>query len=599
MVKINSYNELIKYLEENLNTNIILFDKEENSMKEIGYVLEKDEFNDLYVDKEFFFQHENELKEFFLKMVKKNQSAYRIPNMLITEELVDYIVQSEELNDTGIILYNVCEENLDNKLREKLVQSNKYIILNNELISTFEGSQYKRLFEMDYAIRDVFKLTEDDIDLFCFYGNHTKIWLVANFELDTRFGRNNFLNNESLSMFQYDEKEYFKKVLEILKKLKNDERKYDIVIYVNNRELLKQSEILEMEGFNFFLIDGTVEYTKEEYKREEEYLNELVRPIKEANLSLFERYLAVYNIVKKFKEYKENYENRDESRELKYILYNEYMTCFGFSKLLKVLLEKAGISSFITTTNIDHSYDSGFTLEEISTDFQKHAHVRNVVKLDDDDYGIHGIYLADSTWDNYLKFDLYSYAAVTFDKIKEAEKLEELKVIDLLMDFHSKSEFIEKFSYLVKKMEKSFDNGESFKKEVVFYLIYLKICEILRNLDYQKYEQVFKKYEDKMELLKQGLNEDNNQIFNDFLNDYVEYMLPLINKSIDKKKIIFAGLVVKRFIDKYDERMLKKWYSSTSNLFYMLDDNEFPYKYDSNEWRSNYLEVKGNQGNKR
>jgi len=452
---------------------------------------------------------------------------------------------------------------------------------------------------MDSVIRDAFKLTDNDIDIFAIFGNHTKISLIANFEMDDRFYRGNFLNNESFLMYHYDERKYFEKVLEILKRLKSHGRKYDIVILVNNRELLKQSGILKENYFNIFISDGTIEYSKEEYEKEEEFLNELVSPIKEANLTPFEKYLAVYNIVKKFKAYKENYHNPEQSRELRYILYNEYMTCYGFSKLLKVLLEKVGIASFITLSNIDHSYDGGFAFVERPTNFENHGHARNVVKIDDDEYDIHGIYLADSTADNDLEYDLYSYATVTFDNMKESFKLEELKVIDLLMDFHNKDEFMEKFNYLVKRMEKPFDNGETFKKEVIFYLIYLKICEILRDLDYQKYEQMLKKYENNMELLNQGLNKDNDQAFMDFLNEYVEYMLPLVNKPIDKKKIILAGLYVKKNIDKYDEKMLKKWLSLTSKLYNAINAVEFPYLYDPENQRNNYLELRENSGKKK
>ena len=102
MVKINSYNELVKYLEGDIDTRIILFNKEENSMKEIGYVTGNEVKTELFLDKEFFFQHKNKLKDFFLKMVKKNLNIYEIPTIMITEELVDYIV--------NYYLFNVADK---------------------------------------------------------------------------------------------------------------------------------------------------------------------------------------------------------------------------------------------------------------------------------------------------------------------------------------------------------------------------------------------------------------------------------------------------------------------------------------------------------
>ena len=62
---------------------------------------------------------------------------------------------------------------------------------------------------------------------------------------------------------------------------------------------------------------------------EEKKLEELVKDIKTSNLSQFEKFIAVYNIVKNYKEFKENENNRDQARALRYILDNEYMVCVG------------------------------------------------------------------------------------------------------------------------------------------------------------------------------------------------------------------------------------------------------------------------------
>lgn len=602
MMKINSYDELINYLEENIGigVKIILFDKNKKNIEEIGYVTINEDENDVFIDKEFFLKHEKRLQDFFLDVLKKKKdlAIIKIPNMLVTEELVDFVVNCQDLSSTLIHFYSLEMENIDDYLIEKLRKSNKYVVLNKNLISTFSGEEFDRLYEMNDVVFEVFKRTDEDFSLLKYTGNHAKIYLVPPFEHDSRIN-DNFINNSFVSVYEYDEKKYIDKILEILKELNKHGRKYNIVINVNNRELLKQSGILENDNFNIFIEDNTIEYTKEEYERQERELEEFVKPIKVSCLSPFEKYVAVYNIVKHFKDYKENYQNPDESRDLKYVLYNEYMTCYGFSKLLKVLLEKVGISSFVTSANIDDSYADGFTLEEKPTDSKYHGHARNVVKIDDDIYDIHGIFIADSTWDNYFKADLYSHVAMTFDRMKEAIKLEELKLIDLLIDFHSKEEFIEKFNYLVKVMERPVDSGESLKKEVVFYQIYLKICEILRKLDYSKYVQTFKKYESDLELLEQGLNDNNQLVFKKFLNEYVEYILPLVNKPIDKIKIMRAGLVVKKFVDRYDDKKLEEWYLATKKVLDIIDKVKFPYIYDPENSRNNYLELKDVDAKKR
>ena len=70
---------------------------------------------------------------------------------------------------------------------------------------------------------------------------------------------------------------------------------------------------------------------------------ELIEPIKNSNLSPLEKFIAIYNVVKNFKPYKESPDQLEESRYLRYILNNEYMVCVGYAKLLKILCEKVGI----------------------------------------------------------------------------------------------------------------------------------------------------------------------------------------------------------------------------------------------------------------
>ena len=72
MLKINSYIELVKYLEEDIDTKIIFFNKEEKGMKGIGYVTGNEDKTELFLDKEFFFQHKYLIFLLFLRI-------YQIP----------------------------------------------------------------------------------------------------------------------------------------------------------------------------------------------------------------------------------------------------------------------------------------------------------------------------------------------------------------------------------------------------------------------------------------------------------------------------------------------------------------------------------------
>ena len=112
-------------------------------------------------------------------------------------------------------------------------------------------------------------------------------------------------------------------------------------------------------------------------------LDLFVEDIKSSNLSPYERYIAIYNIVKSFKKYKEHDKSGDQSRSIYLILQNEYMVCVGYAELLHVLLKRVGIDS------VKYGWHEG-------------QHALNYVRIDDNKYGINGIFKSDSTNDNEI-----------------------------------------------------------------------------------------------------------------------------------------------------------------------------------------------------
>ena len=79
------------------------------------------------------------------------------------------------------------------------------------------------------------------------------------------------------------------------------------------------------------------DYDLEEYKQEEEKLERLVEPIKSSNLSPLEKFIAVYNIVKKFKKYKEKekLDSKEAKKEAKEVLEKYKDILVGYSEIKK------------------------------------------------------------------------------------------------------------------------------------------------------------------------------------------------------------------------------------------------------------------------
>ena len=115
-----------------------------------------------------------------------------------------------------------------------------------------------------------------------------------------------------------------------------------------------------------------------------DFFNDLVQA---NNLSQAEILMYAYDIMKTFR-YKENEENKDESRYLHNIVMTDYIVCVGYAKFMEQILKENGVRVI----------ETGVTCDLGNGEYGGHA--RNLVYLDDDKYDIHGIYAIDATWDS-------------------------------------------------------------------------------------------------------------------------------------------------------------------------------------------------------
>ena len=383
-----------------------------------------------------------------------------------------------------------------------------------------------------------------------------------------------------------DEVTYYQNVTTVIERLKELNKNYTIRIKVTNRELFRKSNIIKTLPKNITLTIDNDEYlyNLDEYKVEEKKLLSMVSKIKNANLSPLETYLAVYDVVKKYKPYKESDSDPNESRKLKHILddNNPYIVCAGFSKLLKELLDSVGIPSKYISVMIDTSYEKGMTVEEKVITYAKHA--RNLIKIDDDKYHIHGYYIADSTWDNNPKYDLFINSILTFDRKKEAKRLEKLDDIDLLMDYHNLMEFQTKIKYFFKKGSSypGIDNKteENLRKRT-YKDLYLKICDILATLDYDKYMEIYQRYNDLLNVNLAEVTSNSLEVpLANLLIDYAKYIIPLSNNQISLDTIFRAMTVVKKEVDWLNNEEIKIWLTKVIKDNIHKEKTEFPYNYD-------------------
>lgn len=390
-----------------------------------------------------------------------------------------------------------------------------------------------------------------------------------------------------------DEPTYLKNAIKTINLLASTDKPLTVVVCINNRELLRKSKLINNTPRNITLKIKTddYDYTLKEYYKDEKKLEELFARIRNSNLSPLEKYIAVYNAVKNYKPYKKDDDERNEkrSRSLRYILddSNDYIVCSGFARLLKDGLDRVGIPCSFITLGVEGNKENEYV-----------GHARNIIKIDDDKYNIHGIYVADSTWDNRKELDSYINGLSTFDRRKESQRLETLQDYDLLLDFHSIDEFNQKIRYYFKshaRISKMDAASEEILRRRSYKDLYITILNYLIIFDYHKYQELYEKYNDYLNINWDETTSNKLEIpMANLLHDYAKYIIPLSNKEINIDTILSAAAEVKKQIYYFSDSEIKEW------LIKAKEDNEkrlkekFPYVYNPNNEKEGYLEEREN-----
>lgn len=340
-----------------------------------------------------------------------------------------------------------------------------------------------------------------------------------------------------------NEDEYYLGTQKIINKMESLGKNNLVTLEVYHRSAFAKYKF-NVNNVKLIVLNDNTDYAYSTYLKEEEKLDKLIEDIKNSSMSPFEQYLAVYNIVKNYKPYKENEVNKDESRDLKYILDGEYMVCVGYAKLLITLLDKIGIKAI--------HYGTAVSVGKVD-EKTKENHARVMVNLIDDKYGINGYYISDPTWDNNLNKDYYNYAVVNYDSMQVSKDEMELKELDLIFDVHNFDEYCTKINMLLNIKCRQYRNSNYNETEKVYEMYYdvcYKIMDTLCKIDSEVYHQLSALYE--------KTNNDKIQAtYNLFLTEVGNLIVPKANKTIANETIINAALASKK-LDSMEDLEHKK-----------------------------------------
>ena len=473
--------------------------------------------NVLYINPDYYLKNKEQVEELLTKIISSTQEKSFVidSNALITKNILKSISSNPNLEEIELARY--AQENY-------LLTEEDYNILKQSNLKKIKTSGVSE------ELKDNFdSLISYNVDRFLIsynkYSDLSKEQIYLNEKITKEEIENlKYLTNNKTKIIIKEEN--IEDAIVITTRLKELGKENHVVIDINNKELVTPkilSNANYLNGYTDIRIGLDIIPIKE-YLRLEKILYQMVEPA--CNLSPFERYIYAYNVVKQYKQYKENEKNKSASRNLYAILENEYMVCVGYSHMLEDLLNKSGIKSIYRSTGVDDSYDKKDEKEVVNINWNGHA--RRFVYINDPKYGIDGFYVADPTWDNDLKNDLYNHLLLTNEEETETKRYNFLPTsvssssIEL-MNIQSIEEFYQKINFYLDR------NPESNLKDLISNSI-----NDIRKLD----NNFIKKLEEKYPKIQDFFNPWPNE--KEILYEIGEYLLTKVNKPVLGQTIMSA-----------------------------------------------------------
>ena len=519
--------------------------------------------NILYINPDYYVKNQEEIDYLLSEIIKSTtKTEFEIANTpLITSNIIESLAQNGTINEVSLAMYD----------------ENKYI-LTKEDYDILKKSTLKKV--KTSAVSD--ELREVFDPLIAYNYNRRLIGYNTYKELSNEvIHLSNKITKEELENLKYLQNSITKIVIKeaniedailICEKLESYQKENHVIIDVNNKELVSAKIIANKNYLNHHIDIRLIKYTDiipiKEYMRLENLLYQMVEPAK--NLSPFERYIVAYNAVKQYKQYKENEQDKFQSRNLYAILENEYMVCAGYSYMLEDLLNKSKINSIKRHIDVDISYDQEDENEVISS--QKGGHVRRFIYINDQKYGIDGFYITDPTWDNDLEKDLYNHLVLTGEEEENTKRYNffSKSIFDSsieLMNIRSLEEFYQKINFYLDK------NPNANLKGILSNLII-----DLKNLAPNFIQNLKDKYP--------GIEANNMEYPNEkeILYDIGQYLLTKVNKPITGEVIMEAVSEVYQKIYHLEGQELQNKLSKTLEENKTYQHLSFPKRYKIDEY---------------
>ncbi len=550
----------------------------------------------LEINEDYFLEHSQEIHNLITTLCSKAKDiVFEIKNKeLIPENIIETAINNKNINELDLVPASGYEKELPEEQQYILTEKDyKKIKSSSHPISVYTSNVVEELKDnFDPIIKFnrernlIGGYTYDDLqkERVAIYGGIGGLLLTEAIS-DEELQNLKYVNpNSSITIFSQNN-EFIEKVLKEIQNLQSNQK---IIIEVTDKENFNQSNIFKdslYDDLNIFIHYSTQTIPLGLYKKTEQTMYTFLSPLKDKDYSPFEKFIYVYNMTKRFKQYKESETNLKESRYLHEILFNNYMVCLGYAEMLIDFLHKIGIQA--TEQSID------VAINDEGEELKIGGHTRVISHIVDPKYNIDGYYISDPTWDNSIEDDFYNYLVLTSKEVNSEDRkhmsgvrktdFSEFKAPSDIMFSESLDEFYDKINYIINKKIKKYISDCKNKKEVydiknevveIYIRILNDILMKVKEIDEEKYKEITSKYEipkTKFDA-KDGLIEEFSQIITELAN----YIVPMTNKVIPANTIIDAAMVVNKDALNLSDKKAEVYRKYLININHIMQQYFFP-----------------------
>lgn len=227
-----------------------------------------------------------------------------------------------------------------------------------------------------------------------------------------------FRSSESLrldKLFKHGNNITIEQIINTIKKY--DLHRYKRVIISLDNKNYEDIERLYELGIDIYIrVKGDKGIcTLDEFKKMRNFFNSFVERYSSYKLSVLEKITLAYDCVKFFSYNEEENDKLTDSRSIAKSISTGHIVCEGYSRIFCQLLDELNVTSNLAFIKP--------TIQE------QNGHVRTIVKVNDEKYGINGIFVFDPTWDSNMDMSLVQHTDSTLSyEISRKQKPDDIIV---------------------------------------------------------------------------------------------------------------------------------------------------------------------------